>query len=76
MAIAKEEGCCRAEVRVVALSNWTFLTADREMQLFLLGFIVISICEILTIGGFPLDPSVRKVRGQCFLMMVTVLIVL
>jgi len=32
----------------------------REMQLFLVGFIIISICEILTIGGFPLDPTVRK----------------
>lgn len=29
------------------------------MQLFLLGYIVISICEIFTIGGFPLDDSVR-----------------
>jgi hypothetical protein len=31
----------------------------REMQLFLLGYIIISICEIFTIGGFPLDNSVR-----------------
>ncbi|CAO2648485.1 Nn.00g077520.m01.CDS01 [Neocucurbitaria sp. VM-36] len=31
----------------------------REMQLFLLGYIVISICEILTIGGFPLNDSAR-----------------
>jgi hypothetical protein len=33
----------------------------REMQLFLLGYIVISICEIFTIGGFPLNNSVRLV---------------
>lgn len=31
----------------------------REMQLFLLGYIIISICEIFTIGGFPLDSNVR-----------------
>ncbi|KAH0084132.1 hypothetical protein KCU60_g15394, partial [Aureobasidium melanogenum] len=27
----------------------------REMQLFLVGFIIISICEIFTIGWFPLN---------------------
>ncbi|KAG2170635.1 hypothetical protein VTO58DRAFT_106464 [Aureobasidium pullulans] len=32
----------------------------REMQLFLLGFIIISFCEIFTIGGFTLDGAVRK----------------
>ncbi|KAJ5405599.1 hypothetical protein N7465_006883 [Penicillium sp. CMV-2018d] len=32
----------------------------REMQLFLLGFIVIEICEIFTVGGFPLSDAVRK----------------
>ncbi|KAF4313501.1 Chitin synthase III catalytic subunit [Botryosphaeria dothidea] len=32
----------------------------REMQLFLLGYIVISICEIFTVGGFPLDGAVRR----------------
>ncbi|KAF3002884.1 hypothetical protein E8E13_000945 [Curvularia kusanoi] len=31
----------------------------REMQLFLIGYIIISICEIFTIGGFPLNNSVR-----------------
>ncbi|KAH8716919.1 chitin synthase III catalytic subunit [Phaeosphaeriaceae sp. PMI808] len=31
----------------------------REMQLFLLGYIIISICEIFTIGGFPLSNTVR-----------------
>ncbi|CAG5154171.1 uncharacterized protein ALTATR162_LOCUS3495 [Alternaria atra] len=33
----------------------------REMQLFLLGYIVMSICEIFTIGGFPLNDTVRIV---------------
>ncbi|KAJ5216396.1 uncharacterized protein N7498_002803 [Penicillium cinerascens] len=32
----------------------------REMQLFLLGYIVIEICEILTVGGIPLHDAVRK----------------
>ncbi|PLB39164.1 chitin synthase export chaperone [Aspergillus candidus] len=32
----------------------------REIQLFLLGFIIIEICEIFTVGGFPLDEAVRK----------------
>jgi hypothetical protein len=37
------------------------LTSSSEMQLFLLGFIVIQICEIFTVGGIPLHDSVRKV---------------
>ncbi|EAW08025.1 chitin synthase export chaperone [Aspergillus clavatus NRRL 1] len=32
----------------------------REMQLFLLGFIIVEICEIFSVGGFPLDGAVRK----------------
>ncbi|CAI6333904.1 unnamed protein product [Periconia digitata] len=32
----------------------------REMQLFLLGYIIVSICEIFTVGGFPLDGGVRR----------------
>jgi hypothetical protein len=32
----------------------------REMQLFLGGYIIISICEIFTVGGFPLDTNVRQ----------------
>ncbi|KAI4744672.1 hypothetical protein E4T50_04959 [Aureobasidium sp. EXF-12298] len=32
----------------------------REMQLFLVGFIIISICEIFTIGWFPLNGGVRR----------------
>ncbi|KAK7539858.1 chitin synthase III catalytic subunit [Phyllosticta citribraziliensis] len=30
------------------------------MQLFLIGYILISICEIFTVGGFPLDGAVRR----------------
>ena len=32
----------------------------REIQIFLVGYIVIEICEIFTVGGFPLDNTVRK----------------
>jgi hypothetical protein len=32
----------------------------REMQLFLVGYIIISICEIFTVGGFPLNTAVRQ----------------
>jgi hypothetical protein len=32
----------------------------REMQLFLVGYIIISICEIFTVGGFPLNTTVRQ----------------
>lgn len=30
------------------------------MQLFLFGYLVIAICEIFTVGGFPLDDTVRR----------------
>ncbi|WPH00993.1 Hypothetical protein R9X50_00382700 [Acrodontium crateriforme] len=32
----------------------------REMQFFLIGYIIIEICEIFTVGGFPLDSKVRR----------------
>jgi len=32
----------------------------REIQMFLLGYLVIQICEIFTMGGIPLDNDVRK----------------
>ncbi|KAM0794254.1 putative export control protein CHS7-like protein [Usnea florida] len=31
----------------------------REFQLFLVGYIIVEICEIFTVGGFPLDRKVR-----------------
>lgn len=30
------------------------------MQFFLIGFIIIMVCEIFTVGGFPLDGAVRR----------------
>lgn len=32
------------------------------MQLFLIGYIIIEICEIFTVGEFPLDSKIRVVR--------------
>lgn len=32
------------------------------MQLFLLGYLIVSICEIFTVGGFPLGRRARIVR--------------
>lgn len=36
------------------------------MQLFLIGYIIVSICEIFTVGGLPLNRKVRIVRGALF----------
>jgi hypothetical protein len=36
----------------------------REMQLFLIGYIIISICEIFSVGEFPLNGTVRVVGFQ------------
>ena len=33
----------------------------REFQLFLIGYIIVQICEIFTVGGFPLERKVRLV---------------
>ncbi|KAH7040524.1 chitin synthase III catalytic subunit [Microdochium trichocladiopsis] len=43
----------------------------REMQLFLLGYIIISICEIFTIGEFPLSSTVRIAFTGIHLGMIT-----
>jgi Chitin synthase export chaperone len=32
----------------------------REMQLFLIGYIIVEICEIFSVGGLPYSESVRK----------------
>ncbi|KAF1353181.1 chitin synthase III catalytic subunit [Delphinella strobiligena] len=43
----------------------------REMQLFLIGFIIISICEIFTIGGFPLNSATRRAFSAVHIASVT-----
>lgn len=39
----------------------TDLLVYREMQVFLVGYILIEICEIFTVGKFPLSSKVRIV---------------
>ncbi|KAK0639982.1 Chitin synthase export chaperone [Lasiodiplodia hormozganensis] len=56
---------CGIAIAVSALLLWRSerkkaAVGRREMQLFLLGYIIISICEIFTVGGFPLDGAVRR----------------
>ena len=65
VAITMEKGCRGKEVcyNLVFLERRPQLTlAYREMQLFLLGYILIEICEIFTVGGIPLPKDVRIVR--------------
>lgn len=70
MEIREEEGCGGTKVRMeniqfecgLAIMQWMLtMLLNREIQIFLIGFIVMQICEIFTIGGFPLDDAVRKV---------------
>lgn len=39
---------------------FTLTSRHREMQFFLIGYFIISLCEIFTIGGFPLSGAVRR----------------
>lgn len=69
MEIREEEGCGGTKVRdgefgSVVIPSMLTMAPTREIQIFLVGYIVIEICTIFTIGGFPLDSDVRKVgRG-------------
>jgi len=40
------------------------ISRDREMQMFLIGYILVEICEIFTVGEFPLNGKVRVVSFQ------------
>jgi hypothetical protein len=68
MEIRKERRRLGEKVYPIALV--VFVSADaivhREMQVFLVGYLLISLCEIFTVGGIPLDGDVRKV-GYSFL---------
>ena len=39
----------------------TELILNREIQLFLAGYLIVEICEIFTVGGFPLNSATRRV---------------
>jgi hypothetical protein len=63
MEVKHEKGGCWSEVGLALDSPTTTKLTEhcREMQLFLAGYFVIEICEIFTVGGFPLDGGVRRV---------------
>jgi hypothetical protein len=62
MEVGEKEGCRWAKVRGIRVCASNQVTdRTREMQLFLFGYIIVSICEIFTVGGFPLNSSVRIV---------------
>lgn len=62
MEIESKASCGRPKVRV----NDSVETVDRlifvhrEFQLFLAGYLVISLCEIFTVGGLPLDSPLQQ----------------
>lgn len=59
-AVGRRYGCPDRN-RIQALT-----ITSREMQLFLIGYIIISICEIFTVGGFPLSSTARSVSPTTF----------
>jgi len=68
MAVRSEKGRGGQEVglsrdnRACAITDGKLTRSlDREMQFFLVGYIIIEICEIFSIGGFPLNGGVRRV---------------
>lgn len=67
-----QRGCCYAQKErrlrsvggsytILLISKLFYLFNYREMQLFLIGYIIIEICEIFTVGEFPLSGKVRVV---------------
>jgi hypothetical protein len=67
MEVGKKEGCCRKTVRISSTNGVVEKSTDtdnREMQLFLLSYIVISIAEIFTVGKFPLNNTARIVSRK------------
>ena len=58
----EEASCSRPKVRFHLARFCLLLTMHREFQLFLVGYIIVEICEIFTVGGFPLERKVRLVR--------------
>lgn len=65
MEIGQKTSCGRPKVCILPLVIVIQIAnIPREFQLFLLGYIVVEICEIFSVGGIPLD---RKVRIVCTL---------
>lgn len=62
MEIQQETSCGGPKVCRTSPAARCLLTSYREFQLFLLGYIIIELCEIFTVGGFPLGSKVRMVK--------------
>lgn len=61
--VGKKKSCSGPKVSTSeAYSNSPILISTREIQLFLVGYMIVEICEIFTVGGFPLQTNVRLVR--------------
>jgi hypothetical protein len=60
MAVRAEASSGRTKVCLIspATSRVAADSGSREMQLFLVGYIIIEICEIFTVGKFPLESKV------------------
>ena len=63
MAVKHEKGRRWSEVGMTSPSRTArkLIGHCREMQLFLTGYFIIELCEIFTVGGFPLDGAIRRV---------------
>ena len=63
MAIGTQASCRGQKVCYEGLGSLhvSDLLVLREMQVFLVGYILIEICEIFTVGKFPLNNKVRIV---------------
>jgi hypothetical protein len=66
MAVGEETSGCGPKVcNITSACDFSLLTTSyREMQLFLAGYIIIEICEIFTVGKFPLESKIVKVSSQ------------
>lgn len=66
MAVGEETSRCGPKVcGITSACDFSLLTTScREMQLFLAGYIIIEICEIFTVGKFPLESKIVKVSFE------------
>jgi hypothetical protein len=66
MAVGEETSGCGPKVcGITSACDFSLLTTSyREMQLFLAGYIIIEICEIFTVGKFPLESKIVKVSFE------------
>lgn len=62
MEIESEAGCSRPKVRendFIETVN-KLISIHREFQMFLAGYLIISLCEIFTVGGLPMGSPLQQ----------------